>query len=140
MKRKQQSPTYEEKGVRYMMCSCGNYISVGETAVSVTCPTCVKRKIMINFPELHEDKPKRKSTGRPAGWHFMVEFVDVNGNVFHKGVEQPKLKGTLPPTKIKPKKKTKRRSKEQIVLDRHNKKKEVLRKAKKKLSKKIERQ
>ena len=95
---------------------------------------------MINFPELHEDKPKRKSTGRPAGWHFMVEFVDVNGNVFHKGVEQPKLKGTLPPTKIKPKKKTKRRSKEQILLDRHNKKKEVLRKAKKKLSKKIERQ
>ena len=140
MKRKQQSPTYEEKGVRYMMCSCGNYISVGETAVSVTCPTCVNRKIMINFPELHEDKPKRKSTGRPAGWHFMVEFVDVNGNVFHKGVEQPKLKGTLPPTKIKPKKKTRRRSKEQILLDRHNKKKEVLRKAKKKLSKKIERQ
>ena len=123
-----------------MMCSCGNYIPVGETAVSVTCPTCVNRKIMINFPELHEDKPKRKSTGRPAGWHFMVEFVDVNGNVFHKGVEQPKLKGTLPPTKIKPKKKTKRRSKEQILLDRHNKKKEVLRKAKKKLSKKIERQ
>ena len=123
-----------------MMCSCGNYISVGETAVSVTCPTCVNRKIMINFPELHEDKPKRKSTGRPAGWHFMVEFVDVNGNVFHKGVEQPKLKGTLPPTKIKPKKKTKRRSKEQILLDRHNKKKEILKKAKKKLSKKIERQ
>ena len=139
MKRKQQSPTYEEKGVRYMMCSCGNYISVGETAVSVTCPTCVNRKIMINFPELHEDKPKRKSTGRPAGWHFMVEFVDVNGNVFHKGVDQPKLKGTLPPTKIKPKKKTKRRSKEQILLDRHNKKKEILKKAKKKLSSKIER-
>ena len=139
MKRKQQSPTYEEKGVRYMMCSCGNYISVGETAVSVTCPTCVNRKIMINFPELHEDKPKRKSTGRPAGWHFMVEFVDVNGNVFHKGVEQPNLKGTLPPTKIKPKKKTKRRSKEQILLDRHNKKKEILKKAKKKLSSKIER-
>ena len=122
-----------------MMCSCGNYISVGETAVSVTCPTCVNRKIMINFPELHEDKPKRKSTGRPAGWHFMVEFVDVNGNVFHKGVEQPKLKGTLPPTKIKPKKKTKRRSKEQILLDRHNKKKEILKKAKKKLSSKIDR-
>ena len=122
-----------------MMCSCGNYISVGETAVSVTCPTCVNRKIMINFPELQEDKPKRKSTGRPAGWHFMVEFVDVNGNVFHKGVEQPKLKGTLPPTKIKPKKKTKRRSKEQILLDRHNKKKEILKKAKKKLSSKIER-
>ena len=52
MKRKQQSPTYEEKGVRYMMCSCGNYISVGETAVSVTCPTCVNRKIMIKFKKV----------------------------------------------------------------------------------------
>ena len=129
MKRKQQSPTYEEKGVRYMMCSCGNYISVGETAVSVTCPTCVNRKIMINFPELHEDKPKRKSTGRPAGWHFMVEFVDVNGNVFHKGVEQPKLKGTLKPTKIVPKKKTKRRTKDEILIARQKEKKAALKKA-----------
>ena len=65
----------------------------------------------------------------------MAEFVDKDGNVFHKGKEQPKLKGTLPPTKVKPKKrKTKRRTKEQILIDRHNKKKEVLKKAKKKLS------
>ena len=35
----------------------------------------------------------------------MNEFVDKDGNVFHKGKEQPKLKGTLPPTKIKPKRK-----------------------------------
>ena len=99
-----------------MMCSCGNYISVGETAVSVTCPTCVNRKIMINFPELHEDKPKRKSTGRPAGWHFMVEFVDVNGNVFHKGVEQPKLKRKLPTTKINLKRKQKEEVKNKYFL------------------------
>ena len=46
-----------------------------------------------------------KPTGRPAGWHFMNEFVDKDGNVFHKGKEQPKLKGTLPPTKVKPKRK-----------------------------------
>ena len=53
--------------------------------------------------------PKRQPTGRPAGWHFMNEFVDKDGNVFHKGVEQPKLKGTLPPTKVKPQKKRKKR-------------------------------
>ena len=39
------------------------------------------------------------------GWQFMKEFVDAQGNVFYKGVEQPKLKGTLDPTKPKPEKK-----------------------------------
>ena len=89
------------------------------------------------FPE--QDKPKRVKTGRPSGWHFMNEFVDKDGNVFHKGKEQPDLKGTLPPTKIKPKKKAKRRSKEEILLARHEKKKKVLKKAKTKLQKKITR-
>jgi hypothetical protein len=70
----------------------------------------------------------------------MNEFVDKDGNVFHKGKEQPDLKGTLPPTKIKHKKKAKRRTKEEILLARHEKKKKVLKKAKKKLSDKIKRQ
>ena len=35
----------------------------------------------------------------------MNEFVDKDGNVFHKGKEQPKLKGTLKPTKVKPQRK-----------------------------------
>ena len=134
---KQTQPEYTEKGVRYMMCNCGTYISVGENATGVVCGNCTNRKMMINFPELHEGKPKRKSTGRPAGWHFMKEFVDADGNVFHKGKEQPDLKGTLPPTKIKPKKKAKRRTKEEILLARHEKKKKVLKKAKKKLNDKL---
>ena len=33
----------------------------------------------------------------------MKEFVDKNGNVFHKGVEQPQLKDMRPITKIEPK-------------------------------------
>ena len=136
---KQTQPDYIEKGVRYMMCNCGTYISVGETAVNVVCGVCVNKKMMTQFPELHEDKPKRKTTGRPSGWHFMNEYVDADGNVFHKGKEQPDLKGTLPPTKIKPKKKAKRRSKEEILLARHEKKKKVLKKAKKKLDDKIKR-
>ena len=53
---------------------------------------------------------KHKKTGRPAGWHFMNEYVDKDGNVFHKGKEQPDLKGTLPPTKVKPRKKKKKLS------------------------------
>ena len=64
----------------------------------------------------------------------MNEFVDKDGNVFHKGKEQPKLKGTLPPTKVKPvkKKKTKRRTQQQILLDRNKEKKVALKKAAKK--------
>ena len=38
----------------------------------------------------------------------MNEFVDKDGSVFHKGKEQPELKGTLKPTKVKPKKKKKK--------------------------------
>ena len=63
----------------------------------------LKRKPMDGF-----FAKQRVSTGRPAGWHFMNEFVDKDGNVFHKGKEQPDLKGTLKPTKVKPPKKRKK--------------------------------
>lgn len=42
---------------------------------------------------------KAIETKKPRGWHFMVEFVDEDGNVYHKGTIQPKLKGTKQPTK-----------------------------------------
>jgi len=122
--------SYYEGNVRHMACmTCGRYEVVGDSTTSVKCSRCVL--ILVGFPE--EPKSAYKPTGRPPGWHFMNEFVDKDGNVFHKGKEQPKLKGTLPPTKIKPpKKKPKRRSKEQILLDRHNEKKAALKKAVKK--------
>ena len=63
----------------------------------------LKRKPMDEF-----FAKQRVSTGRPAGWHFMNEYVDKDGNVFHKGKEQPELKGTLKPTKVKPPKKRKK--------------------------------
>ena len=115
---------------RAMTCHKCNRIveNVGELATKVTCSWCVLG--MVGFPE--EPKSTYKPTGRPAGWHFMNEFVDVDGNVFHKGKEQPKLKGTLPPTKIKPRKKIKRRSKEEILIARAAEKKAELKKAIKK--------
>ena len=113
---------------------CGRVVeNVGELTVKVLCSYCTFR--LVGFPE--ESTITYKSTGRPPGWHWMVEFVDKDGNVFHRGKEQPKLKGTLSPTKITPKKKTKRRTKEQILIDRHNKKKAVLKKARKKKTKVI---
>ena len=115
-------------GVAYMDCKVTGepVANVSEDSVSVIGSRAVMG--MVGMP----DEPKQKvSTGRPAGWHFMNEFVDKDGNVFHKGNEQKKLKGTLPPTKVKPvvRKKTKRRSKEQILLDRQKEKKAALKKA-----------
>ena len=106
---------------------CGRWVeNIGDDAVKVTCSICVLQA--VGMPE---EKKSYVPTGRPAGWHFMAEFVDKDGNVFHKGVEAKQLKGTLPPTKVKPKKKkkTKRRTKEQILIDRHNEKKTALKKA-----------
>ena len=122
--------SYLEDGKLYMACknNCGNYEVVGEETIATTCWSCVLQ--VVGMPK--EPKSTYKPTGRPAGWHFMNEFVDADGNVFHKGKEQPKLKGTLPPTKVEPKKKTKRRTKEQILIARHNKKKAALKKAVKK--------
>ena len=127
-------------GVPYMDCKItGDPVrNVGVEATSVIGSRALTVRMNRMFPE--QSKPTRVKTGRPSGWHFMNEFVDKDGNVFHKGKEQPDLKGTLPPTKIKPKKKAKRRTKEEILLARHEKKKKVLKKAKKKLNDKIKRQ
>ena len=116
--------------VRYVTCTrCGREIKgVGEDTTSAICSHCLVRMIPVEEP-----KSAYKPTGRPAGWHWMKEFVDQDGNVFHRGKEQPKLKGTLKSTKVIPlKKKTKRRTKDEILVARHNKKKAELKKAVKK--------
>ena len=127
---------YYIDGVPYMDCKItGEPVkNVSTDATSVIGDKALMSRMYKMFPEEMEAKTKSyKPTGRPAGWHWMAEFVDKDGNVFHKGKEQPKLKGTLPPTKIKPvKKKTKRRTQQQILLDRDKEKKAALKKAAKK--------
>ena len=108
---------------------CGNEVKgVGDEAITVLCSNCVTKMIPLEQPKGY------KPTGRPAGWHWMSEFVDKDGNVFHKGKEQPKLKGTLKPTKVTPpkKRKTKRRTKEEMLVAQYNKKKAVKKAALKK--------
>ena len=121
-------------GIAYMDCKI-----TGEPVknVSTDCKEVIGSRALMGrmfkqFPET--SKPSYTPTGGPAGWHWMKEFVDKDGTVYHLGKEQPKLKGTLPPTKVKPvkRKPTKRRSKEEILVERHNKKKEALKKAVKK--------
>ena len=116
-KNKQKWISFQEDGKRFMICKhCqSEYVSVGEKTVAVTCAMCVQRRCIahMSLEEMIPSLRKKKSTGRPAGWHFMNEFVDKDGNVFHKGKEQPDLKGTLKPTKVKPPKKRKKLSADQ---------------------------
>ena len=138
MKHKQQSKNKERSfemnggyyinGVPYMECKItGDPVrNVSVEATSVIGSRALMARMDKMFPE--QSKPKRIKTGRPSGWHFMNEFVDKDGTVYHKGKEQPKLKGTRPITVVKPKKKTKRRSQEEILLAREAKKKAELKK------------
>ena len=116
-------------GVAYMDCKI-----TGEPVanVSTECKSVIGSRAVLGMVGIPKEKPTRVLSGRPAGWHFMNEFVDKDGNVFHKGKLQPDLKGTLPPTKIVPKKKTKRRTKEEILIARDKEKKAALKKAHKK--------
>jgi len=90
-----------EKGPR-----CFQYSEVAEDTTAVLCWRCVSKTVPP--PDI---KGGYVSKGRPRGWQFMKEFVDKDGNVFHKGKEQVKLKGTLKPTKIEPKTDKKKLSK-----------------------------
>ena len=123
---------YFVDGVAYIDCKItGDPVpNVSTEAKSVIGSRALLGNMTKMFPET--EKPTYKPTGRPAGWHFMNEFVDKDGNVFHKGVEQPKLKGTLKPTKVVAKKKAKRRTKEEILIARQAEKKAALKKAVKK--------
>ena len=114
---------YYINGVPYMECKItGDPVrNVSVEATSVIGSKALMARMDKMFPE--QDKPKRVKTGRPSGWHFMNEFVDKDGTVYHKGKEMPELKGTLPVTVVKPKKKTKRRSQEEILLAREAEKK-----------------
>lgn len=80
---------------------CTRYSPVNAKSVAVLCDKCTM---------LVQDPPKTvvgyQTKGFPRGWHFKKVFVDKEGNVYHKGVEQPELKGTLKPTSVdSPKKK-----------------------------------
>ena len=127
-KKKIEYHSYKEGSIRYMSCmTCGHYTVVGDSATGVRCSNCVMKTMMNQYPV--EESKSYKPTGRPAGWHWMNEFVDVDGNVFHKGKEQPKLKGTLKPTVVKPRKITKRRTRHQILLGIDAERKSELKKA-----------
>ena len=109
-KKKQEWLTYTENGIKYMICKqCqSEYCEVDENTAAITCSSCVLKRTLALKPMDEFFAKKHKKTGRPPGWQWMNEYVDKDGNVFHKGKEQPELKGTLKPTKVKPRKKKKK--------------------------------
>jgi len=124
MKKKKYSyKSIRRNGLRYMICKnsnpdnkyfggkiCENYEEVAEYTLSVLC-NCCTRKISAP-PEISKGY---QSKGMIRGWQFMKEFVHEDGRVFHKGVEQPRLKGTLPPTpKVVSKNKLTKREKQEL--------------------------
>ena len=108
---KEEAHSFIEDGQKHMQCkSCYNYRPVDDHIISFTCDKCTIIRTLKRTPleEMVPSLKKKVSSGKPPGWHFMNEFVDKDGNVFHKGKEQPELKGTLKPTKVKPRKKKKK--------------------------------
>ena len=109
--------SYTDDGQRWLQCkSCYEYKKVEEKTKAITCSKCTMIKALKLKPMNEFFKSIKPKTGRPAGWHFMNEFVDKDGNVFHKGKEQPDLKGTLEPTIVKPRKKKKKLTADQKLF------------------------
>ena len=134
-KNKQEYISFVEDGVRWMICKVcqSEYVEVDEGTAAITCSQCVLKKTLALKPMDEFFAKRHKKTGRPAGWHFMNEFVDKDGNVFHKGKEQPDLKGTLEPTKVKPPKKRKKLTADEKLFkraERYKKKLKAKRKSK----------
>jgi len=93
---------------KWIDCNCGEPVEVTNKTTSVSCNLCTLKNNIKKYGLPSGAKPRTTKIDkikRPRGWHFMNEYVDIKGNVFHKGIEQPKLKGTKIPTSPKAKKK-----------------------------------
>lgn len=98
---------------KFMECKrCGQMSKCGEDTQSTTCSDCVAELVgpVETSSYVKSDKPR--------GWTLMKEFVDKDGNVYHKGVEVPELKGSINPTEKQERKKSERmtkREKEELI-------------------------
>ena len=115
---------------------CGNFSHCSEDTTAVTCNICT----MENLEPPIIKQPKSERITRPKGWHFMSEYVDVDGNVYHKGEEQPSLYGKLEPTVIVAKTRVSKKDKQKykwLAAEKMGKLKKVLAKTRWKKDKKV---
>lgn len=87
---------------------CKEWVIVSEKATAVLCFKCVNKHVE---PPVERGAVNR--SGHPKGWKFMKLYVAADGTVFHKGVEQLDLKGTMPVTVIEPKVEKKKLTKQE---------------------------
>lgn len=127
-KKSNKQRAWDKVASKWVICyKCNiNEVEISEDAVRGICWRCCQR--LVGPP--HNLEKKKKGPKKPRGWHFMAEFVDSEGNVFHKGKEQPDLKGTLPPTKVEKKKPKKKKltstfHEEKKKLERISKRKKI---------------
>lgn len=118
--------------------NCGTDVKVANDVANVICHECVTE--LVAPPPI--SKTTKKADGFPKGWRFYKEFVHTDGTVYHKGVEQPELKNTLPPTTVveKPKqsKKEKAEQKQTLIEEYAALKKKLKSEKRKTVRKKIE--
>ena len=88
---------------------CDNWSNASNECVAILCYRCAQR---IAGPPVIRGIGAPKSD-KPKGWKFMKVFVAQDGTVYHKGEEQPSLKGTLSATVIEPKESKKKMSKDE---------------------------
>ena len=84
---------------------CGRFMVIGHSANGGICSACTQKKCIGLLTDSERDKLFGGKSGngrtvRPRGWKWMTEFVDGDGTVWHKGVEQPDLNGQRPITDI----------------------------------------
>lgn len=122
-----------EARTQEVLCSKCNkeYVKIDSKSIGAICWKCTQ--VLVGPPAGFNKKEEKKIT-RVRGWKFMKEWVDPDGTVWHKGVEQPKLKGTLTPTdveKIRAQQKAKKeeaKRKKQLKLLKHAEKQKAARK------------
>ncbi len=83
---------------------------VAPGSVVIMCSECVAELLRSSDSKI---LPTQRKVGYPRGWKFKKLFVHSNGTVYHRGVEQPELMGTLPPTPIVQKERKSKRQREQ---------------------------
>lgn len=102
--------------IKVLQCyTCGQDISCSPDAEKVICSMCVSEEWSKHTSGYVPTSHKRK--GYPRGWKFKKVFVSLDGKVYHSGVEQPHLKGTLEPTPIEVKPKKTKAQKQQDKLE-----------------------
>jgi len=150
MKRKKKFEKISEKDLakirdrktKDLVCKCGRLVEgVSVDAEEILCHICTTQLVPI--------KPKQVNpkSGFPRGWKLWGEYVHSDGTVYHKGIEQPQLKGKLPPTDVaawkeknrknKKTKKEKEALREAKLVKKFKKKKELKKKEKKAKEKKL---